>query len=158
MRLSPFALWRSLTPDPNENSPIHYSPGNKETGHLSFKGKILNWPEYYWVSDAGKALWAGRIFLFLAVLAGIMLAADDYRRSINKTATLAFPFNIVLKFFLFLVVAGLTVLLFLMSSGYSYSSARGLYCFVREFIRSVVLPCFPGKKPGARSQTKQNKR
>jgi hypothetical protein len=113
-RLSPMSLWRSLTSEEHtyETEFGRYITTYRETGTLSFWDKIRNWFGSYWYTESHKAFWIGRILLILAILGGISMAQEDYERASDKSkAAVIFPFNLLLKFFLFLMAVGLVCLL-----------------------------------------------
>lgn len=113
-RLSPIGLWKSITAEQNTYTieQGRYFSTSKKTGTLTLKDKVLNWLGYYWYTGSGKAFWVGRILLILAIIAGVSLASEDYKKATDKTtATLVFPFNMLLKFFIFLLSVGIICLL-----------------------------------------------
>lgn len=114
LRLSPFNLWKSIKTDLHtyKLSPGPYISTYTESGKLTLKNKILNWLGYYWFKESGKAFWIGRLLLIGAIIAGISLASEDYKKSTDKSAaTVFFIFNVLIKFFMVLLVVGLFCLL-----------------------------------------------
>lgn len=112
-RLSPFALWKSLSghqaPD---YSTAYYLPENILSDQSSMKGRIVNWLNHYWYRSSGKPFWIGRILLMLSIVAGITLATGDYRNAGNKQgAVLLLPLNVLWKTILVLLVVGIACLL-----------------------------------------------
>lgn len=113
-RLSPMALWSSITGKEYtyETERGRYFTTRKRTGELSVTDKITNWLGYYWYTASGKTFWIGRILLVLAIVAGIFLTKEDYDKARDKGgALLIFPFNMLLKFLIFLLSVSLICLL-----------------------------------------------
>ncbi|MBL7744910.1 MAG: hypothetical protein JNN00_15660 [Chitinophagaceae bacterium] len=113
-RLSPMALWNSITTNEYtyDTERGNYFSTRRQTGKLTIKDKIANWFGYYWYTASGRAFWAGRILLILAIVAGILLAKEDYDKARDKTTALfVFPFNMLLKFFIFLLSVSIICLL-----------------------------------------------
>jgi hypothetical protein len=113
LKLSPINLWNSITSDQHtyKINPGRYFSTYSETGKLTLKDKILNWLGFYWFTDSGKAFWVGRILLLLAIIFGISMASEEYKKEKDKTtATLIFPFYMLIKFFVFLLGTGLLCL------------------------------------------------
>lgn len=109
LRLSPLNLWNSINTEQHTYTlnPGRYFSTYSESGKVTLKNKILNWLGYYWFKESGKAFWIGRIFFVLALIAGIALATEDYEKSKDKSAaTVFFPFNVLLKFFIVLLGVG----------------------------------------------------
>lgn len=113
-RMSPMALWNSITTEEYtyDTERGNYFTVRRQTGKLTLKDKITNWLSLYWYTGSGRAFWVGRILLILAIVAGIMLAKEDYDKANDRsTAWLIFPFNMLLKFFIFLLSVSLICLL-----------------------------------------------
>lgn len=113
-RMSPMALWTSITTG-EYNYDIergdHFTI-RRQTGKLTLKDKLTNWLGLYWYTGSGGAFWVGRILLLLAIVAGFMLAKEDYDKAHDRSsALLIFPFNMLLKFFIFLLGVSLICLL-----------------------------------------------
>jgi hypothetical protein len=109
-RLTPVKLWTSLTRNEpaRGNSPAEYLPGYQDTTPMNAKEKALSFLGLYWYTDAGKPFWVGRILLLMAVLFAVLLANGEVRNAINRTSRVFwYPFNVVLKTLLVLVVFGL---------------------------------------------------
>lgn len=114
LRLTPLNLFNSIKTEQHtyELIPGRYFSTYKETGKVTLKNKILNWLGYYWFTQSGKAFWIGRLLLIIALIYGIYLAADDYKKEKDKIAEIyIFPFKVLLKFFVFLLVGGALCLL-----------------------------------------------
>jgi hypothetical protein len=113
-RMSPMALWNSITTEEYtyNTERDNYFSVSRQTGKLTLKDKITNWLGLYWHTGSGRAFWMGRILLILAIVAGIMLAKEDYEKANDRsTAWLVFPFNMLLKFFIFLLSVSVICLL-----------------------------------------------
>lgn len=113
-RMSPMALWNSITTG-EYNYDIergdHFTI-RRQTGKLTLKDKLTNWLGLYWYTGSGGAFWVGRLLLLLAIVAGFMLAKEDYDKAHDRSsAWLIFPFNMLLKFFIFLLGVSLICLL-----------------------------------------------
>ena len=113
-RMSPMALWTSVTTG-EYNYDIergdHFTI-RRQTGKLTLKDKLTNWLGLYWYTGSGGAFWVGRLLLLLAIVAGFMLAKEDYDKAHDRSsAWLIFPFNMLLKFFIFLLGVSLICLL-----------------------------------------------
>ena len=108
------ALWNSITTG-EYNYDIergdHFTI-RRQTGKLTLKDKLTNWLGLYWYTGSGGAFWVGRLLLLLAIVAGFMLAKEDYDKAHDRSsAWLIFPFNMLLKFFIFLLGVSLICLL-----------------------------------------------
>lgn len=114
LRLSPLSLWNSIKTEQHtyKLNPGRYFSTYQETGKVTLKNKILNWLGYYWFTPSGKAFWIGRLLLIIAIIYGISITADDYKKVKDKTAeAIIFPFKVLLKFFIFLLGVGFFCLL-----------------------------------------------
>ena len=113
-RMSPMALWNSITTGQYtyDTERGDYFSVRRQTGKLTLKDKITNWLGLYWYTGSGRPFWVGRILLILGIVAGIMLAKEDYDKANDRSsAWLIFPFNMLLKFFIFLLSVSLICLL-----------------------------------------------
>src|SRR5687768_3140621 len=117
-RISPIGLWKNFTTEQNTyikiDNPYDLStPINFRTGKKSLWDKFVSWLGLYWFTNEGRPFWIGRIILLLALFGAVLLSAEYYEKSGNKTwAALVFPFNIVVKFFLILLAFAIYALLF----------------------------------------------
>lgn len=113
-RMSPMALWTSITTGEynyDTERGDHFTI-RRQTGKLTLKDKLTNWLGLYWYTGSGGAFWVGRLLLLLAIVAGFMLAKEDYDKAHDRSsALLIFPLNMLLKFFIFLLGVSLICLL-----------------------------------------------
>jgi hypothetical protein len=146
-RLTPLSLWNSIT-GREYNYSIErngYFYERRNTSKVTVGEKISRWLGYYWYTDSGKAFWVGRILLVLAVVFGFAAAHEDYQKARDKTtAALLFPFNVVLKGIIFLLLVGLIAALFYMLIKL-FIALKYVIAFIvtslyggGEFVRTVV--------------------
>jgi hypothetical protein len=114
-RLSPMNLWKSVTVKQHTytvDNTSPYLPKYIKTGEISFGDKIVVWLSYYWYDKDGDAFWVGRIILILAIIFAFGVASEEYKSARDKgSALLSFPFNVILKFFVFLLSIGIFAIL-----------------------------------------------
>lgn len=120
LRLSPINLWNSIKADQKtyaiDNSSSPYFPSYIETGKLTLKDKVLIWLGYYWYTQEGKAFWVGRIILILAVVVAIGSAKEEFPDKAGTMEFIIFPFKVIGRTLLYLVVLGfITLLLYVLA-------------------------------------------
>jgi len=102
MRLSPMGLCNSITS--TDTRPEGYFDYQQKWEKQTLKDKLLSWVGNYWFTESGKSFWFGRVLLLFSILGALLMASEDYGKARNKmNGLVAYPFNVIIKFFGFLL-------------------------------------------------------